>query len=151
MVGLSNDTDKKIMPCDYELTKLLNYIYQNRYEEPFELRQLKDDDRYFLRQDKDGYSIISFARAKPHTLSEDVNSRGYIRIKYKGNNILKHRLIYQLYGYIPVGTDFDKMEVHHKNGNIRDNRLENLCLISAASHKILHILIDKYGIDNIEL
>ena len=56
-----------------------------------------------------------------------------------------------MFGYIPDDVDFDKMDIHHKNGNILDNRLDNLYLISKPNHKILHKFIDKYGIDNVIL
>ena len=146
MVKLSN-----ILPCDDELTKLLNYLQVHQNDEPFVVKSLKDDNRYYLREDKSGYSLISLAREVPQILSEDRNNKGYERIRYKNHNLLKHRLIYELYGDIPEGINFDEMEIHHINGNILDNRLSNLYLIPAGSHKILHLLIDKYGIENIEL
>ncbi len=61
--------------------------------------------------------------------SEDYNSRGYKRICYKGQRDLKHRLIYKTYKGIPPYVNFDDMEVHHKNGNILDNRLESVRMI----------------------
>ena len=87
----------------------------------------------------------------PNVCCEDKNSNGYKRIVYKGKKVLKHRLIYSVYGYIPYGVDFDKMEVHHKNCNIYDNRIENLYLISSENHRILHKLIEKYGLENVEI
>lgn len=146
MVKLSN-----IVPCDQELTRLIEYLQAHRNDEPFEIRQLYDDDRYFLRQDDNGFCLISLVRETPQVLSEDINNKGYERIRYKNHNLLKHRLIYRVYGDIPEGTDFDEMEIHHINGNILDNRISNLYLIAAPSHRILHALIDKYGLENVEL
>ncbi len=146
MTKLSN-----ILPCDDELTKLFNYLQEHQNDEPFAVKSLKDDNRYYLREDESGYYLISLARATPQTLSEDINNKGYERVRYKNHNLLKHRLIYELYGDIPEGINFDEMEIHHINGNILDNRLSNLYLIAAPTHRILHLLIDKYGIENIKL
>lgn len=56
-----------------------------------------------------------------------------------------------MYGNIPDGVDFDKMEIHHKNGNKLDNRLNNIYLIRPECHKIIHKYIDNNGIENVEL
>lgn len=53
-----------------------------------------------------------------------------------GSTMDEHRFIWQLHnGPIPKG-----MVVHHKNGNKTDNRLDNLELMSLASHARLHCL-----------
>ena len=104
-----------------------------------------------MRHDKNGYKAISLVYPFPNVCSEDKNSKGYKRICYSKGKRLKHRLIYKLYGYIPDNLNFEEMVVHHKNGNILDNRLENLYLISEPNHRILHKFIDKYGIENVEL
>ena len=48
--------------------------------------------------------------------------------------ILKHRLIWiQNYGEIPEG-----MIIHHKNGKKKDNRLNNLKIVSRSEHSKEH-------------
>lgn len=48
------------------------------------------------------------------------NAYGYIRVRYLGQNILLHRVVWKiLYGYFPEFID-------HINGNRMDNRLCNL-------------------------
>lgn len=150
MTNLSTNITK-IQPCDGELSKLLNYLLSCKDDEPFVIRQLKNEDKYYLREDKSGFSLISLVRSQPNTLYEDINSKGYERVWYKSRAHLKHRLIYETFANIPEDVDFDKMVIHHKNGNILDNRLENLYLISIPNHTILHKYIDKYGIENVKL
>ncbi len=60
---------------------------------------------------------------------------GYVQV-WKGNNYfdLEHRLIYEAcFGAIPEG-----FHIHHKNENTRDNRIENLELLSPGDHKKMH-------------
>ena len=104
-----------------------------------------------MLQDEDGFRCISLTRIKGKVCCEDVNSRGYKRICYKGKRVSKSRLIYRLYGENPYNLDLDDIEIHHKNLNKNDDRLENLYPISKENHKILHKFIDKYGKENVEL
>lgn len=146
MENLSN-----IEPCDKELSKVLNYLQSCKDDDPFTLKQLDDDERYFLRMDESGFYLISFVKNEPVILSEDENSNGYPRISYKDQHLLKHRLAYKMYGAIPDGIDFNKMVVHHKNQDKQDCRLNNLYLISRQNHAILHKFIKKYGAENVEI
>jgi hypothetical protein len=51
-----------------------------------------------------------------------------------GGRDYEHRVVYAAaYGAIPAGY-----EVHHRNGVRDDNRLENLCLLSASQHRAEH-------------
>ena len=143
----------RIMFDEEWLDKIVYYLSTHKNDEPFTLKQLDTDELYFLRHNYDDtFNLISCYGAKPETLSEnDRNSSGYVRYQLCYGNELKHRLIYRIYGNIPKGIDFDQMEIHHKNGNKLDNRLNNLVLIRPESHRILHRLIDNYGIENVEL
>lgn len=61
----------------------------------------------------------------------------YKKLNIKGVYIDEHRYIMQNH----LGRKLLRHEhVHHKNRNKRDNRLENLELISASEHMRLHIL-----------
>lgn len=136
---------------DIYLTRLFNYLDKCKNDEPFTMKMLQKDNRYWIRQDNDGFKVVSFVYDKPHYCYEDINTKGYIRVYVGGKRELKHRLIYKQFGCIPDNVDFDEMEIHHINGDITDNRLSNLYLISAPNHRILHKFIDKYGLENIEL
>ena len=132
--------------------KLLNYLIAHNDDIPFTMRQIDPtDDRFYLRQDETGYQGISLSRKQAKVCREDFNNKGYKRICYKDEKTLKGRLIYKLYGENPYNLDLDKVEIHHKNLNRQDDRLENLYPISKENHSILHKFIDKYGIDNVSI
>lgn len=65
----------------------------------------------------------------------------YFKYRYKSGYIKEHRYIYHIYLsikynriiYLPKSYD-----VHHINENPRDNRIQNLELISKAKHKSIH-------------
>jgi hypothetical protein len=67
------------------------------------------------------------------------SSRSAQRPKKVGRIIMEHRLIFSAYN----GMDIDdpKMlgkDIHHRNENRHDNRIENLELLSRIEHQMLH-------------
>ena len=56
---------------------------------------------------------------------------GYLRMTIKGERTNVHRVIWQMFnGEIPEG-----MEVHHINGNKKDNHIDNLALLTPKQNK----------------
>jgi len=54
--------------------------------------------------------------------------------RVNGRTVLEHRLVWEKHhGPIPDG-----MQVHHTNGDERDNRVENLQLVTPAEHRHIH-------------
>lgn len=58
----------------------------------------------------------------------------YKLITVDGKQVLEHRVIWErAHGPVPKGY-----EIHHINGDGRDNRLENLALLTTSEHRSLH-------------
>ena len=76
---------------------------------------------------------------KAHSVHKTYEENGYITMYVDGynkkNNAKMHRLIMEEH----LGRKLDANEVvHHINGNTRDNRIENLVVMSRGEHSKLH-------------
>lgn len=61
---------------------------------------------------------------------------GYVKLKLKNGKVVdEHRYIYC--NYIQRELDYNEI-IHHKNGNKKDNRIENLELQGRGEHNRLH-------------
>ncbi len=68
----------------------------------------------------------------------DNGMRQYKRVIVSGRQIDEHRLVMEQY----LGRKLTRLEVvHHKDGNGRNNDIENLELMSLSSHSRLHVKV----------
>lgn len=67
--------------------------------------------------------------------SRSVCPNGYIRVKTSGGWRYEHRI--KIEKKLKRKLTFDEI-VHHKNKNKKDNRLDNLAVISRSEHTKLH-------------
>lgn len=81
---------------------------------------------------------------KMHSEHLPYEENGYLSVYVDGynkkNNAKQHRLVMETY----LGRRLDKDEVvHHINGDTKDNRIENLVVMSRGDHSRLHREIEK--------
>lgn len=64
----------------------------------------------------------------------------YNYIRFNSYKKLAHRVIWEIYnGPIPEG-----MIIHHINGDKKDNRIDNLKMVSFIEHMVLHRKANKF-------
>jgi len=73
-----------------------------------------------------------------------LDDNGYYR--FKSNGELVHRWVARKMIYLPnrkqYPLPFFKYEIHHVNGNKRDNREDNLQILTQGQHETLHTCIE---------
>jgi len=70
----------------------------------------------------------------PEAISKKLNNGGYKWVTRDGKILLIHRLVWEeQYGIILEG-----MDIHHKDGNKQNNKLENLEMLTRKQHKQRH-------------
>lgn len=64
-----------------------------------------------------------------------LNKDGYRKIRVGGRNVFEHRWVMEQHIGRPL---LPSEEVHHRNSDRADNRIENLQLLTNSEHKQLH-------------
>ena len=74
----------------------------------------------------DSGEVISYKYKAPRKMSLWENQGGYIYANLCEDNVMKHYAVHQLVAEAFIPNPNKYTEVHHINGNTRDNRVENL-------------------------
>lgn len=84
--------------------------------------------------DNSGYKNPMWGKFK-NDLEGRSRKDGYIRVRFNGERILKHRFLMEEH----LGRKLKKWEIiHHIDGNNRNNCLDNLQIMSQSEHRNIH-------------
>lgn len=89
------------------------------------------------------HPTTEFKRGQIAWNNKGKNTDGYIKIATEdGRRIREHRYVMEQY----LGRKLQPKEIiHHKNHNKKDNRIENLEILTRSQHNRVHILPKRWG------
>lgn len=76
----------------------------------------------------------------PRWVGECKDGYGYLTCLVEGKRVFVHRLVMAQALGIPVKKLPESLEVHHIDGDSKNNSLDNLALTTSAGHKSIHLL-----------
>lgn len=113
---------------------------QVRYRKLSELPEFRTFEDYVV--DVNG-NVWSYKNRNPRILKPHIIRNGYLKVPlWNNNNIRKQCYVHRLVALCFIPLDSDNGVIIHKNGNLQDNRLENLeWNISRKNTKEKNVLI----------
>jgi len=128
-----------------------NPVYLDRLE-PKRVKQYKDEvfiripghDNYYISQYGSLYSLHRNRLIQPHLRGEKTQERlSYtLSIPDEGSShYLAHRLVAEVF---VKNKNPEKIHVHHKDGNSRNNHYKNLMWVDPYEHKLIETGVELY-------
>ena len=123
--------------CGKPQTVSLKTLYRAAYNKEFcydNIQPLPNEVFKEIADTNGKYFISNYGRVKSYTqynatlLTPQPNNSGYLRVKINGKKQFIHRLVAA--AFLPI--EKDKKIIHHKDGNKKNNKLDNL---QRATHK----------------
>lgn len=105
--------------------------YEGIYEVN-ELGQVRSIDRMVEHKNR---KIINY---KGKELKPDINKGGYANVRLSKNGIIKNMKVHRLVAETFLSNPNNLPEVHHKNHDRRDNRVENLQWVTRTEQRDNH-------------
>ena len=88
--------------------------------------------------------LISFYNDVPHRMKFNNNGRGYYYTTIRGKKFYLHRLLAKVYNEDKRKNNIHPYVVHHLDFNRKNNRLDNLCIMTPEKHRKIHSLYNKW-------
>lgn len=105
------------------------------------------DNKYYVSNKG---RVKSYCGNKARILKSDNVSRKYKRVAIKVNNKVQHILTHKLVALCFLGEQPVDTEIHHKDGNKKNNNADNLMYVTREEHIKLHAKMKEQELNNIE-
>ena len=143
----------KLKTTDGKLKSIsLKRLYKLVYNKVFcidNIQDLEGEKWAEIEDTSQNYYISSYGRIKSYAkyeatiLKPSITPKGYERLQISQNGLIVNKLIHRLVAqaFLQPPSNID-MEIHHIDGNARNNKSNNLKWVTVAEHQKIH-----YGIE----
>lgn len=126
-------SSKHYSSADDKLSKLIFFTYYNSL--PNEVwKEIDKDERYFVSSQG---RVLSLCHSQPLLLTpwDNQKGKGYLYVDLGAKHFPQKPSVHSLVAkaFIPKEKE-SQTQIHHKNGNRHDNRLENLQRVEPKEH-----------------